>query len=174
MFSKNSKPRKELSMFCSKCGSENKDEARFCHNCGNAMLVDEQSITASRDASNGKPKKKRGIVKSVFYGVLWLAGIFFALIIFVAVMGSSEIACDDDDVKELLRDAIDKSQFARQQGLSAADIQNIQDEGSVDDNLACNADVTFNNTNQVSVSYTVTPQDDSDQYWLEFKVIGGV
>lgn len=161
-------------MFCSKCGSENKSEARFCHNCGNTMLVEEQPITGTRDASNGKPKKKRGIVKSVFYGVLWLAGILFALLIFAAVVGSSEISCEDDDVKELLREAIDKSQFARQQGLSAANIQNIQDAGSVDDNLACNADITFNNTNQVGVSYTVTPQDDSDQYWLEFKVIGGV
>lgn len=161
-------------MFCSKCGSENKSEARFCHNCGNAMLVEEQPIIGSRDASNGKPKKKRGIVKNMFYGVLWLAGIFFALLVFAAVMGSSEIACDDNDVKELLRDAIDESQFARQQGLSAADIQNIQDAGSVGDNLACNADITFNNTNQVKVSYTVTPQDNSDQYWLEFEIAGGI
>lgn len=161
-------------MFCSKCGSENKDEARFCHNCGNAMSIEDQPIIINSGASNGKPKKKRGIVKSMFYGVLVLAGIFFALLIFAPVVGSSEIACDDDDVKELLRDAIDKSQFARQQGLSAADIRNIQDAGSVDSNLACNADITFNNTNQVSVSYTVKPQDNSDQYWLEFKVIGGV
>lgn len=173
MFSNNSKPRKELSMFCSKCGSENKSEARFCHNCGTAMLVDEQPIIVNRDASNGKPKKKRGIVKSVFYGLLWLAGIFFVLLIVLAVVGSSEIACDDDDVTELLRDAIDKSQFARQQGLSAANIQNIQDTGSVEDNLSCTADITFNSLSESKVAYTVKPNGDG-QYWLEFQIVGGV
>lgn len=160
-------------MFCSKCGSENKDEAKFCNSCGETIAVNNRSPMVGQNDLSREPKKKRGILKNIVYGVLILAGLIFSIIIVGAVVGGTPIACDDSDVKELLRDAIDQSQFARLQELSAIDIQNIQDTGSVEDNLDCTADITFNNLNESKVAYTVRPSDD-DQYWLKFEIVGGV
>lgn len=51
-------------MFCSKCGSENKNEARFCNSCGDS-LAGEGPIFIGRDAQRPAPKKKRGLIKSM-------------------------------------------------------------------------------------------------------------
>ena len=49
----------ENSMFCSKCGSEAKDDVKFCPKCGSSVSNsgESQSVTETKDTSSGFQRK---------------------------------------------------------------------------------------------------------------------
>lgn len=63
----------EEKMFCSKCGSENKDDAKFCSKCGNPLSVDAL-------AKKSVHKKGPGIILPVILAVIALVTIIIVVV----------------------------------------------------------------------------------------------
>ena len=56
----NSRLKRKEKMYCTKCGTENTEDAKFCKNCGQPMV--RMKIPAETNAGNaaGKTRKKKG------------------------------------------------------------------------------------------------------------------
>ena len=65
-------------MFCSKCGTENPDEAKFCSECGNRLGA---AATPTEDAAKSEAESCTGLSANVAgllcYVALWVTGIVF-------------------------------------------------------------------------------------------------
>jgi len=65
-------------MFCSKCGTENPDEAKFCSECGNRLGA---AATPTEDAAKSEAESSTGLSANVAgllcYVALWVTGIVF-------------------------------------------------------------------------------------------------
>lgn len=62
-----------MSQFCTKCGAENRDEARFCHACGNVLEtpIGDQSVPTSQESKVGTSEpiltEKEATFKEFFF-----------------------------------------------------------------------------------------------------------
>jgi hypothetical protein len=72
-------------MYCSKCGSENSEDAAFCNSCGSNLKLSEtnlRNINSETNVSSEKPKKKMslGLIAGWFFGIIFLLqGISYTL-----------------------------------------------------------------------------------------------
>jgi hypothetical protein len=81
-----------MSIFCTKCGSENSNENNFCIKCGLPLN------TYEREYSDNIPKKptKLGTKKKVVIGI----GIFFGIIMILSAIGSSHDPITADENRD--------------------------------------------------------------------------
>ena len=90
--------------------------------------------------------------------------LFIAIIIFLNTLGVFGPAglpkCASSNAKKTLTEAFDQSQFARTLNLSVVQISEAKElTGSTEKQKNCNAQITMNNGNTVSVDYKMNLQD---------------
>ena len=64
-------------MYCSKCGTKNKEESKFCSNCGSEMKED---MYVSKNTSNESGLKALSIIGFIFSFLTFPIGLILSII----------------------------------------------------------------------------------------------
>lgn len=89
----------------------------------------------------------------------------------VEVYEPAPLACDRQDVTDLLASLFNKSKTSMFTGVTVFSIDDVEDISGMGGTLSCRANLQLSNDKTLRVAYTVSPTSDSE-YWLEYIPLG--